>query len=100
MRRSVLSGKKTRTRKSYSAEFKGEAVRLALSGTRSKGEVARNIGISSAMLSNWCRAASVRASAGNQELNAEVKRLESEVRQLKLERDILKKAAAYFIKNQ
>ena len=90
------SSKKVRL---YSAEFRAEAVRLVKSGERSQAEVARNLGIGTATISKWCREC-VAAPSSNESDSAEVKRLKEEIRRLKLEQDILKKAAAYFAKHQ
>ena len=43
-------------RRSYSLEFKLEAVRLTLESNRSKTEIARELGISHTILYKWCRA--------------------------------------------
>lgn len=92
-----------RMRKDYTKEFKAEAVRLVQSGERKQAEVARNLGLGTSTISKWCReavAATEEPGVCNKDLVAENKRLEAEVRRLKLEQDILKKAAAYFARNQ
>ncbi len=92
---------KPKTRKDYSAEFKAEAVRLVTSGERRQVEVSRSLGIASATISKWCREQEAEASGPKiTDESAEIKRLEAEVRRLKLEQEILKKAAAYFARNQ
>lgn len=91
-----VSGESTRRR--YSAEFRAEAVRLVASGERSQAEVARNLGIGSATINKWCREAD--GSVARPPDSAEVAKLKTEVRRLKLEHEILKKAAAFFAKNQ
>lgn len=86
--------------KMYTEEFKSEAVRLVKSGERSQAEVARNLGVSTSTISKWCRVEAESSGGGtDRDLVAENKRLESEVNRLKLEQEILKKAAAYFAKN-
>jgi len=91
-----------RTRVSYTLEFKEEAVRLVSGGERA-AVVARNLGVSEQTLSNWIKA------SGNGTLKKssspavsaelmEISRLRSELSRVKMERDILKKAAAYFAK--
>ena len=88
--------------KKYSKEFKLEAVRLALSSDQSQAQVARDLGISEQSLYNWIGQyrgdvlGTQHALSPEQELSA----LRKEVNQLKQERDILKKAAAYFAKHQ
>jgi transposase len=92
---------KSITRKQYSAEFITEAVRLVTSGERSQAEVARNLGIGSTTISKWVQAAKgTRNPEANKADSAEVRELKAEIKRLKLEQDILKKAAAYFAKNQ
>ena len=87
-------------RKDYSAEFKAEAVRLVNSGERKQSEVCRNLGVGSSTLSKWCREFSEGPVSETKEESAKIKQLEAEVRRLRLEQDILKKAAAYFARNQ
>ena len=82
----------------YSAEYKAEAVKLVQSGERSQAEVCRNLGISSSTISQWCKNSA--EPAATKEESAKVKALEAEIRRLKLEQEILKKAAAFFAKNQ
>ena len=96
-----------RRRRKFTAEFKLEAVRLSESG-KSPGVVARELGISADMLRRWRRqfatAASTRASTrdafpGNGKLTSqdeEIRQLRREVAQLREERDILKRATAFF----
>lgn len=88
------------TRKNYSQEFKAEAVRMITSGERKQSEVSRNLGISSSTISNWVAhaAGGVTNSSVSSE-SAELKKLRAEIKQLKLEQEILKKAATYFAKN-
>lgn len=90
-------------KKEYSAEFKAEAVRIVTSGERRFSEVCRNLGISQSALSKWIRlskkAEMKQGEPDVHELKAENKRLTEEVRKLRLEQELLKKAAAYFAKN-
>lgn len=83
-------------KKVYSAEFKAEAVRLVKSGERTQSEVSQNLGISSSTISKWCQELEIKDESDNA---AKVRRLEAEVKRLKLEQEILKKAATYFAKN-
>jgi transposase len=91
----------------YTAEFKAEAVRQVRAG-KSIGVVAMALGMPKASLSNWVRDA-VRGSTGSAARSsqggapaavtpeqAEIARLRAENARLKMERDIAKKAAAYF----
>ena len=87
-------------RKRYSPEYKYEAVRLITDEGRSIAEVARNLGIGAKMLSRWKGEAQEedafpgkgRMKPGEEEL----RRLQKENRQLKMDLEILKKAAAFF----
>jgi transposase len=93
-----------RVRRKFSEEYKIEAVRMVVEGSRTKREVAKSLGISAALLSRWY-AASREGKHGSHvavSLNESerIRQLEREVQELKLERELLKKAAAYFAKNQ
>ena len=79
-------------------EFRREAVRLALTSVRKRREIAEDLGIGLSTLTRWLgqeRDASEPIEAPV-DLHAEVKRLRRENAVLKQERDILKKAAAFF----
>jgi transposase len=84
----------------YTPEFKDEAVRQVTEKGHPVQEVADRLGVSSHSLYKWVRG--VRASKEEQradellETKKEVLRLRSELRRAQEERDILKKAAAYF----
>jgi transposase-like protein len=90
-------------RKRYTEEFKREAVRLVETrGDRTIGDVAQSLGVAEALLHSWKRAyadtaAEVRQARGETPED-ELKRLRREVAQLKRDREILKKAAAFFAK--
>ena len=92
------------TRRSYSREFKLEAVRLVTEQGLSVAEVARDLDIHENLLRNWKRRLAEegdRAFPGNGKLPAdqeELRQLREEVRKLRMERDILKKATAFFAK--
>ena len=90
----------TKVRKQYSEEYKASAVKLVVSGERSQAEVARNLGISSSTINKWCRESTEQAQPVSKEESAKIKNLEAEIRRLKLEQEILKKATAFFAKNQ
>ncbi|MBS3981715.1 MAG: IS3 family transposase [Rhodobacteraceae bacterium] len=80
------------------AEFRREAVRLALTSGRTRREIAEDLGIGLSTLTRWLgRERDVREpSEVSVDLHAELKRLRRENAVLKQERDILKKAAAFF----
>jgi transposase len=90
-------------RRKYTKQFKADAVRLVREGSGSQSDVARHLGIGPSLLSAWVlRAESKEEVKGtlDPKEQAEVERLRREVEQLRMERDFLKKAAAFFAKNQ
>jgi transposase len=94
------------TRRHFTHEFKLEAVRLADGSDRPLNEIAHELGIRPNVLRQWRRQAAARAGQPGQEIfpgqgrfssrDEEVRRLKREVAHLQEERDILKKAAAFF----
>lgn len=87
-------------RRTYTLEFKREAVRLVSSEGYSVSEAARSLGIHPNLLRTW-KDKLARENGGPMLSPAEqeeLKRLREENRRLRTERDILKKAAAYFAK--
>ena len=89
-------------RKTYTREFKLQAVRLLNDQDLSVAEVARLLGVGENCLRNWRQAAREQGEAafpgqGNPSpAEEELRRLRAEVQRLRAERDLLKKAAAYF----
>jgi transposase len=89
-------------RAAYTQEFKMEAVRL-VGGGQSESVTAKVLGIPKATLGNWVRRAAKGelTGAGTKPVSAEqmeLARLRAELARVKMERDILKKATAYFAK--
>jgi transposase len=84
----------------YPPEFRAEAIRLVRSGDRKLSEIADDLGVSQQSLRNWVRQADLDDGRRHDGLTtddrAEVARLRRENRVLREERDILKKAAAFF----
>src|SRR5690348_8056337 len=92
-----------KTRPPYPEAFRKEAVALARSSGKTMPEVAQELGISDQTLRNWLHQADVDAGKGERgELTTaereELRRLRREVKTLEQEREILKKAAAFFAK--
>jgi transposase len=89
-------------RKTYTREFKLQAVRMMTDQGLSVAEVARRLGVTEGCLRAWRTAAEEHGEAafpgqGNPTpAEDELRRLRAEVARLKAERDLLKKAAAYF----
>ena len=85
----------------YPEEFRREAVQLVLSG-RSKMSVADSLGCSPASLTNWVNQHLADSGALPEQMSsaekAELKELRARVKRLEKEREILKKAAAFFAK--
>jgi transposase len=92
-------------RKIYTYEFKLEAVRLVESG-QSIAEAARSLGMVEQTLWNWIKAhkgGKLTANGRGSKLTAEqieIRQLRAELARVKMERDILGKAAAYFSRGQ
>jgi len=88
--------------KRYTKEFKLDAVKLSLSSDKSTAEIARDLGINSNSLYNWIAKyrGQILENTSNMSPTQELAALKKEIAQLKQEREILKKAAAYFAKNQ
>lgn len=92
------------TRRKYTKEFKLDAVRLVTEQGYKCAEAARNLGLNANMLGRWVqeyRDDEQQAFRGNGQLSAgeeELRRLRVENKRLRLEREILKKAAAFFAK--
>ena len=90
--------------KSYTAEFKESAVKLAVESKRPLAQTARELGVSKETLYGWVRQYHGKPqpdqeAAPSEHLYEGLKRLRREVSILKEERDLLKKAAAYFAKH-
>ena len=89
-------------RRSFTREFKAEAVKLVTENGRSFAEAAANLGIAESLLRKWKKDLGGQGdqafpSKGNlPALEEELRRLRAENQRLRAERDILKKAAAYF----
>ena len=86
----------------YTEEFKSEAVKQVVDRGFTVGDVATRIGIPKHTLYGWVQStrkaagSTVAATAATASDSAEVRRLKAELRRVTEERDILKKAAAYF----
>lgn len=88
-----------RQRRDFTDEFKNDAVRLVTEQGYSSSEVGRRLGIGRSIISRWVRESgkSFETPQGAiPELEAEVKHLRKENKRLLMEREILKKAAAFF----
>ena len=92
-----------RARRVFTEEFRAGAVRLVLDEGKTAGAVARDLDLTESALRSWVsRAQADRTKGKSGGLTTiereELARLRKEVRQLRLERDVLKKAAVFFAK--
>jgi transposase len=89
-----------RTRRRFTAEYKAQAVKRLLEGTKPLSDMATELGLSPGQLSSWrtehLAAGSAEALALRKAEPAEVQRLKRENKRLEEEGEILKKAAAFF----
>lgn len=88
----------------YTAEFKAEAVKQIIDRKYSVSEVSKRLGVSTHSLYQWVRQAKPPAEEGKEqellEARREILKLKAELRRAEEERDILKKAAAYFARER
>jgi transposase len=95
---------RARTRRQFSAEFKREAAHLAQRPGVSKAQVAKELGVDPGVLRRWVQQfesgawETVAGATLKSSQTQEVERLRRELNRVKMERDILKKALAYFAK--
>jgi len=100
---SQLKPEAPRKRRVFSEEFKQEAVRLVVNEDYSFAAAAQAVGVGEQSLRKWhARLAPKPPPCGEdatqEELREEIKRLRRELRRAEMEREILKKATAYFAK--
>ena len=87
------------TRRRFSDEFKEEAVKLITEQGYKVSEASRNLDINASMLRRWQRELSPESDGSiDADEKAELQRLRKENKTLRMEREILKKAAAFFAK--
>jgi transposase len=95
-------GRGKRSRRAFTEEFKVGAVRLVLDEGKTIAQVARDLDLSANSVATWVRQARADRSKGKTGLTTEERtelaRLRKENRELRMEREILKKAAAFFAK--
>jgi transposase len=96
-------GRKSKPRRVHPEEFKKGAVGLVLDGGKTVIEVARSLGLSESVLFEWVRKAKLERAKGapgalKEDERAELARLRKENVDLRMERELLKKWAAFFAK--
>ena len=94
--------KQKRPRRSFTDDFKAGAVRLVLDEGKSVSQAARELDLTASALRTWVERARANRTKGKTGLTTEEReeltRLRKENRELKMQREILKKAAAFFAK--
>ena len=88
-----------RTRPAYPPEFKAEALKLARSSEKPLSELARDLGVSTGTLHNWLKQQHIDAGKRDgltTDEREELRRLRKENKVLKEEREVLRKATAFF----
>jgi transposase len=93
----------TMARRKFTREFKVSAVKLVNEQGYSIAEAARSLGVDNGSVRDWVKKLSSQdgmAPTGEGALASELRRLRTENAQLRMEREILKKAAAFFAKEQ
>jgi transposase len=102
MARMAKDAKGRRPRRSFTEEFRAGAVRLVLDEGKTVGQVARDLDLTETALREWVKRARADRTQGRTGLTTaereELSRLRKENRILAEEREILKKAAAFFAK--
>ncbi len=92
-------------RRTYTKEYKQEAVRLVTSGGRSLAEIAKSLGVHENVLAKWVKAAKMegedafRGSGKRTAVDEENFRLRLKVKSLEQELEFLKKVSQYFAKD-
>src|SRR5262245_38010673 len=92
--------KQKRARRSFTDEFRAGVVRLVLDEGKTAAQVARDLDLTESSVGHWVKQARADRSDGKTGLTTvereELAQLRKEVRSLRMERDLLKKAAAFF----
>ena len=100
----MADSKPRRTRRNFTDDYKAGAVRLVLNEGKTVAAAARDLGLTESALRNWVEQARADRTQGRTGLTTaereELARLRKENRILQEEREILKKAAAFFAKER
>ena len=94
---------KKRLRRKFTSQYKAEVVRLVRDGGKTVGQVSRDLDLTESAVRHWVTQAGIDGGAGGTGAlttaeRAELVGLRREARQLRMEREILRKAAAFFAK--
>jgi transposase len=103
VQRDMSKNKPKRQRRKHSPEYKAEIVRLCQESGKSPEAIGHEMGLSGSLVRNWLSQADTDAGGGGDgplttSEREELARLRSEVKHLRQERDILKRATAFFVK--
>src|SRR2546422_474604 len=93
-----------RKRRKFTAEYKAEVVRLVRTSGKSVGQVAKELDLTETAVRSWVRQAAIDQRRDPQgpltsEERAELSRLRREMKRVTMERDFLRKAAAFFARS-
>jgi transposase len=98
-----MEDRQPRNRRQFTAEFKRDAVDLVRTTGRPIAEIARELGIYDSTLGNWVRQARIdrgEAEGLTTKERARLRQLEAENTRLRMERDLLKRTVAFWVKEQ
>lgn len=92
-----------RARRKFTAEYKAEVVRLVREGGKTVGQVSRDLDLTETAVRHWVSQGAIDAGQGpagalTTAERQELSQLRREVRQLRMEREILERATAFFAK--
>lgn len=91
---------KKQTKREYSTEFRERTIKMVINSDKSTAQIAKDLGLKSSTLYSWmsnAKSGNVEDNGkNNEQLFDELKRLKKELVDVKEQRDILKKATAYF----
>ena len=89
-----------RSRRKFTDEFKAETVKLIRESGRSVGSVAKELDLTETAVRNWVKKAesSGLADSLSPDERAELRRLRKEIQELRMEKEILRKATVFFAK--
>ncbi len=92
----------TTTKRTFTKEFREQAVKMVLEDGLAQTEVARRLGVGHSVIFNWVQAVktegaeALRGKGNLKPQDAEIKWMQQEIRELNQENDFLKKSALYF----
>src|ERR1700704_6396701 len=98
----IMAARRSQVMGSYNKQFKEEAIKLVIKQGYSPAEAARKLGIPDTTYDTWVKRAGwskdskTPLSADPQALQVQVRTLQAQVKRLEMEKEILKKATAYF----